>query len=141
MESFKLVSTENLETTNENNKIGEENTRSPEHLLNENFHETLMNKIKQEVKNAIKAETSNTMTSVNVRETNIKHANDLVNILLSQITFLKDELKSKDYIIKMLLNDRVSATPTMESTVKSSIAGTEHQNINTSGDKFNLGSR
>ena len=73
-----------------------------------------MNKIKQEVKIGIKAETlSNTITSVNVHETNIKHANDLVNILLSQITFLKDELKSKDYIIKMLLNDRVSATPTI----------------------------
>ena len=77
-------------------------------------------------------------TTVNVQETNKIHDNDLVNILLNQITFLKDELKSKDYIIKMLLNDRVSATPKMESTVNSSVTGTEHQTIKINGDKIKL---
>ena len=63
MESFKLVSTENMETENDkNNKIGNENTQSTEQYITDKFYETLTNKIKQEVKNAIKAETlSNTI--------------------------------------------------------------------------------
>ena len=60
MESFKLVSTEIMETDNDkNNKIGDDNTQSTEQYINDKFYETLTNKIKQEVKNAIKAETSN----------------------------------------------------------------------------------
>ena len=38
----------------------------------------------------------------------------------------------------MLLNDRVSATPKMESTVNSSVTSTEHQTIKINGNKIKL---
>ena len=41
---------------------------------------------------------------------NRKNPNDLVNVLLDQIEFFKGELKSKDSIIKILLNDHASVT-------------------------------
>ena len=85
-------------------------------LIDDSFHDILINKIKSEVKIAVNTELSllkitNTLQPFNVRE----HVQDNKNInkvlltsLNSEIAFLRKELESKDTIIKMLLDDRNS---------------------------------
>ena len=119
MESFKLVADENLETLEAETQV-DTNCKSLENFINLKFYETLVDKIKDEVKNAINESSllkANT-NSINVispeceNEANSKKNNDLVNVLLDQIEFLKGELKSKDSIIKLLLSDRVTSINT-----------------------------
>ena len=104
MESIKFVGEDNLETL-ENSEILEVNTEdnanlnSLEHFINNKFYGTLVNKIQDEVKNAVNAN----MNSINVvspeteNEVNNKCNKNIVNVLIDQIEFLKSELKSKDY--------------------------------------------
>ena len=110
MESFKFVGNENLETL-ENSEILEvqrednENLNSLDHFINNKFCETLVNKIQDEVKNAINATCSlkanSNMNSIKVispeteNEVNSKGNKNIVNVLIDQIEFLKSELKKK----------------------------------------------
>ena len=56
MESFKLITDENLE----NSETETTNRNSLEDFINEKFYETLVNKIKDEIKNAIVETSLNT---------------------------------------------------------------------------------
>ena len=117
MESFKIVGEEDLEIGSHINiEVGDD-----ENFINDKFYETLNSKIRQEVKRVINSETSLLHTNLNANGLKVinpecdfenkRNSSDLVNVLLDQIEFLKGELKSKDSIIKILINDRVSDKP------------------------------
>lgn len=143
MESFKIVG-DNLEAEMQTNIQDEvdENMTSLENFINHKFHETLINKIRDEVKTVINTESSLLNTNLNVNgfkvinpecdcDNNRKHSSDLINVLLDQIDFLKGELKSKDSIIKILLNDRVSDT-SLNSKLKDPTINKDMTRINNS---------
>ena len=83
-------------------------------FINEVFYKTLINKIKEEVSIAVKqlnlSNVQNIVNDLNVvdktKECDISKDDKLYNTLISEITFLRNELSSKDAIIKMLINDR-----------------------------------
>lgn len=119
MESFKIVEEENLENLNIQDEDDENTITSLENFIHDKFYETLINKIREEVKTVVNSETNLLNTNVKANSLKVinpecdfdnkrKDSSDLVNVLLDQIEFLKSELKSKDSIIKILLNDRVS---------------------------------
>ena len=106
MESLKFITDENLEILEMENQAAK-NCDSLEDVINDEFHETLVYKIKMEVKHAIHKRTRITLITLNVETRSIeKNTNDLVNVLLDQIEFLKGELKSFYNI-----NDHASVTP------------------------------
>ena len=127
MESFKFVGEDNLETVN-NSEILEVNTEdnanlnSLEHFINNKLYETLVNKIQDEDKNTTCSLKAN-MKSIKVvspeteNEVNNKCNENIANVLIDQIEFLKSELKSKDSIIKMLISNRASVTPNNSETL------------------------
>ena len=89
--------------------------------INDKFYETLINKIKSEVKIAVYTEFNkktllsrnlqlNELNTISVNADNhvtYNNTNDvLINTLNSEIKFLRDEISSKDTIIRLLINDR-----------------------------------
>ena len=103
--------------SNENNIISE----SLKSYINDKFYETLINKVKSKVKIAVDTKfNKKTLLSRNheLNELNIisvnadnhvtyNNTNDvLINTLNSEIKFLRDEVSSKDTIIRLLINDR-----------------------------------
>ena len=102
-----------------------------EEYINEKFYEVIINKIKEEVKNTVNAElktnlllsqnyNSNDLRAININDTNEmnKTENDaLIDALRSEITFLRNEMSSKDTIIKLLINDREYVTKNFTSDV------------------------
>ena len=84
-------------------------------FIHQKFYETLINRIKEEVNTAVKLEFKLCNEQSNVDELNIVNKSiecdvnkedKLHNALISEITFLRNQLASKDSIIKMLINDR-----------------------------------
>ena len=107
-ESFYVVDSEDTSFTTEEIDVNdhieyETSSTSAEHLIQEKFHETLINMIKVEVKK----ELSNNMESgINAKTTREKTSNEfLIESLKSEITFLRGEVNCKNEIIKLLLND------------------------------------
>ena len=90
---------------------------SNETLINEKFYEFLINKIKSEVKNAVNELIPNSSNRtinndhVKLAECGIDKEHDnnynklLINALQSEIKFLRNEILSKNTVIKMLIND------------------------------------
>jgi hypothetical protein len=90
--------------------------------VNEQFHNNLINIIKQEVKNEFKLLNDNVLSDISAHTVKLnKHeftANDskvirednkiLIDSLNSEIQFLRNEMASKDRIIEMLIKDRDS---------------------------------
>lgn len=84
-----------------------------EDFIQKKFYETLTSKIKEEVKLALQQELKLLNTPSHVNELTVVNAEEchsngdkLYNTLISEITFLRSEISSKDTIIKMLINDR-----------------------------------
>lgn len=77
-------------------------------FINDKFYETLINRIKLEVKHAINLMLNN--NSINSERLSIpdnnKDTNDIISILKDELQFLKDELSSKDKIIEMIIKDK-----------------------------------
>ena len=103
--------------SNENNII----SGSLKSYINDKFYETLINKIKSEIKIAVDTEFNkktllsrnqqlNELNTISVNADNhvtYNNTNDvLINTLNSEIKFLRDEVSSKDTIIRLLINDR-----------------------------------
>ena len=120
MEERILNDEENL---SDDSNCSEKNTisHSLKSYINDKFYETLINKIKYEVKLAVDTEIHKNMllsrnpepielnaVSFNAdNKINHNNSNDsLINALNSEIKFLRNEVSSKDAIIKLLINDR-----------------------------------
>ena len=119
-ESFCLLDNEHEsiiledEVCNENTMIND----PVEEYINIKFYEILINKIKEEVKNTVDTElkkhmllskNTNDLRTINANETTEmdKSVNGvLIEALRSEIVFLRNEMSSKDTIIKLLINDR-----------------------------------
>ena len=102
---------------NENSVISD----SLKSYINDKFYETLINKIKSEVKIAVDSEfykktvlsrnpQLNELNTVNINADNCVNYNNTNDVLLktlnSEIKFLRDEVSSKDSIIRLLINER-----------------------------------
>ena len=89
---------------------GEDETENVETFINKSFYETLTNKIKEvelSVNGKIHALIHNQLKSVNPPESSITECHqEIKDALNKQILFLQDELRSKDEIIKLLINER-----------------------------------
>ena len=115
-ESFCLGSFLDTEINNidVDNSISTETESVLENFINESFYNTLINKIKDEVKIAVFNELSevNNLKTVNSdRYTNncAKECNCnpyIIETLNKHVDFLQKELSSKDTIINMLINDK-----------------------------------
>ena len=114
--------TDDEENASTDNNFNEKNIMSDslKSYINDKFYETLVYKIKYEVKVTVDTEIhknmllsrnpeSNELNTVSFNadnKTNHKHSNDaLLNALHSEIKFLRNEVSSKDTIIKLLIND------------------------------------
>ena len=96
------------------NSISTETESVLENFINESFYNTLINKIKDEVKIAVFNELSevNNLKTVNsdcytnncAKECNCN--SDIIEALKKNVDFLQKELSSKDTIINMLINDK-----------------------------------
>ena len=102
---------------NENSVISD----SLKSYTNDKFYETLINKIKSEVKIAVDSELYkktvlsrnpqlNELNTVSINADNCVNYNTTNDVLLktlnSEIKFLRDEVSSKDSIIRLLINER-----------------------------------
>ena len=102
---------ENAETMDSENPITT--------YINENFYDTIMNKIKVEVKSAIDLELNEKNISLrsnlgfnNITENNINKNSDTDALIItfhSDIAFLRNEVSSKDTIIKLLIKNRADS--------------------------------
>ena len=109
---------------------------SAENFIQEKFHETLINMINVEVKKALselsvdelsvkklcKLNTSD-IIKTHVQESqecvsDNDNGNVLISVLKSEITFLRNEMNSKDEIIKLLINDRNTLMKTINTSGK-----------------------
>ena len=107
----KITSTESISSGTQTNKEnGDEGFKNLENFIDTSFYETIVNLIKGEVKNVLsdlKLFNENSELTVNssqqVNECT-KDNDSLYLELRNHITFLQNELKSKD--IKMLINER-----------------------------------
>ena len=83
-------------------------TTNVETFINESFYETLIIKIKDEVKiavcNELKVDNSGRYSNNRSNECNCN--NDIIETLNKHVDFLQKELISKDAIINMLVNDK-----------------------------------
>ena len=137
-QSFFLV-----DLTSEGKEIIDEVTCDSEHessfnaiyeLIDERFYSILINKIKSEVKLAL-SESQHNETIQNVKYINNKNEvnlkEDLITTLKEEITFLRNEMASKDKIIDLMIKDKFnertenivgkSSVTTGEQSVKSVI--------------------
>ena len=112
-ESFYVLEGETYTSDDEN----AETMDSENPVINEKFYDTIMNKIKVEVKSAIEFEFKNKNISLrsnpefnNITENNTNKNSDtndaLIKTLHSEIAFLRSEVSSKDTIIKLLIKER-----------------------------------
>ena len=101
VENVEIVSNvENVEDDTSLNAIGE--------LIDDKFYSILINRIKSEVKLALDERLNcNIIKEVNTNKDS--NTNDiLITTLKEEIKFLRDELKSKDQVIKLILQDKVN---------------------------------
>lgn len=92
------------------------NSSAVESFINEQFYETLTNKITLEVKRAVEYEFNTKLSNFDINRLSmdgshhVKECNrnndDLIDTLKSEILFLRKEMTSKDKIIELLINDR-----------------------------------
>ena len=89
---------------------GEDETKNVETFINKSFYETLTNKIKEEVELSVNGKIyaliHNQLESVNPPESSITECHQEIKDALNKQIFLQDELRSKDEIIKLLINER-----------------------------------
>ena len=112
--------------------------------VNEQFHNNLINLIKQEVKNEFKLLNDNVLSDISANTVKLnKHefnANDskvirednilLIDSLNSEIKFLRNEMASKDRIIELLIKDRDSIEKKANDTTKNGFQYPTKTNIN-----------
>ena len=95
-----VANVENVEDDTSLNAIGE--------LIDDKFYSILINRIKSEVKLALDERLNcNIIKEVNTNKDS--NTNDiLITTLKEEIKFLRDELKSKDQVIELILQDKVN---------------------------------
>ena len=129
------------ETTAVNNGNDEVNN-----LIDEAFHDILINKIRSEVKIAVNAElqslrTSNALHPINISEP-MQYEKNINRVLLkslnSEIAFLRKELESKNTIIKMLLSDRDNSKLNNKKENEISVLPPKHTIENKNASKVDL---
>ena len=115
MESFKITNDEedqcNTQTQTQTETIlhdgGDGDVESLEEFINESFYETLINKIKEEIKIAVKDELYNKFDLITKNTKNKEIDNErLITQLHKEIDYLKQDLLSKNTIINDLLKGR-----------------------------------
>ena len=119
-ESFYIMSDDDIsdddidETINDKEAL--ETEGEMEQYINDTFHKTLLNLIKQEVRNqlctnsVLTANTDDNVPKVIDNPSVVNNNNEkIINCLLDEISFLRKEVASKDEIIKLIINERQSS--------------------------------
>ena len=105
-ESFNLCNHENLQETNTNLSVTDPE-QIVENILDGLFYETLITRIKAEVKIAMDENTiEKERNNKSLNHLRMEEYTTLIESLKSEISFLRSELLSKDKIIDMVLKDK-----------------------------------
>ena len=82
--------------------------KSVHDYIEDKFHETLINLIKKEVTSCVKTEShESNLLNITARDINFNDTNDnaFITSLRNEVNFLKDEIRSKNKIIELLIEN------------------------------------